>query len=223
MNSNKKIGRIVGILFLLVFIMGVSIYQFLQSSLFTDNFLTTISSNSNQIITSTLLGILSGLISIIIAILLLPIFKRYSVNLAYTYFAFCILNFIAITIDNISVLSLLELSKEYVNNIGVNNDSFKIMGTIFYERHWWTHYLTLLTSCFPVFVLYYTLYLSKLIPKTISILGILAVILMFTEEIFSIFGHSISMNMLLPMGLIQLFLPIWLIFKGLSSPLDNNS
>lgn len=75
----------------------------------------------------------------------------------------------------------------------------------------------LLISCFPVFVLYYTLFKSKLVPKIISVFGILAVSLMFIEEVFSFFGNSISMNMLLPMALIQLTLPIWLLIKGLNS------
>ncbi|MGY8915458.1 MAG: DUF4386 domain-containing protein, partial [Flavobacteriales bacterium] len=155
--------------------------------------------------------------SITVSVILLPIFKRYSANLAYMYLAFCILYFAAIAIDNISVLSLLELSKEYVKDGGPNSESFKIMGAVLYGKHWWSHYFTLLMSCFPVFVLYYTLFVSKLIPRIVSVLGIIAVILMFTEELLSMFGLSISMNMLLPMGLIQLFLPIWLIFKGLSA------
>ena len=182
-----------------------------------DNYLFATSSSANQIIISCLLGVLSGLLSVIISIVLFPIFKRYNATLAYIYFAFCILEFVAISIDNVSVLSLLELSKEYVNNEGENSDTYKIMGTVLYGRHWWTHYFTLLISCFPVFVLYYTLYLTKLIPRIISIFGIIAVFLMFTEEILSMFGGSISMNMLLPMGLIQLFLPLWLLFKGLNS------
>lgn len=182
-----------------------------------DNYLSATSSSATQIIISCLLGVLSGLLSVIISIVLFPIFKRYNATLAYIYFAFCILEFVAISIDNVSVLSLLELSKEYVNNGGENSDTYKIMGTVLYGRHWWTHYFTLLISCFPVFVLYYTLYLTKLIPRIISIFGIIAVFLMFTEEILSMFGSSISMNMLLPMGLIQLFLPLWLLFKGLNS------
>ncbi len=128
MNSNKKTGRVIGVLFLLIFSMGVTMYQFLQSPLFADDFLTATSSSTDQIIVYALLGIISGATSVIIAILLLPIFIRHSVNLAYIYFAFCILYFVAIAIDNVSVLSLLELSKEYVNNGGENPDSFKIMG-----------------------------------------------------------------------------------------------
>ena len=217
MNSNQKVGRITGVLFLFVFISGVIIFQFLQGSvLFSDNFLTTASENSNQIISSIVLGIFSGIASIVIATLLLPIFKRHSLNLAYLYFAFCILNFIAIMIDNVSVISMLELSQEYVKN--GNDGSLKVLETLIYKKHWWTHYFYLLISCFPVFVLYYTFCLYKLVPRIISIFGIAAVIIMFIEELLSIFGHGIGMNMLLPIGLIQLILPLWLIFKGLNSP-----
>ncbi len=219
MKSNKKIGRLIGLLFLLIFAIGITVYQILQGPvLFSDDFLTTTSVNSNEIIISTLLLVFSGITSIVIAAILLPIFKQHSIPLAFLYLAFCILSFLAISIDNVSVLSMLELSMEYTKNGTENSDMLNTLGKVFYKKHWWTHYLSLLISCFPLFILYYTLYISKLIPKIISIAGILAVILMFIEILFSILGSSISMNMLLPMGLVQLILPLWLLFKGLNSP-----
>jgi len=218
MKSNKKTGRFVGILFLLIFATGVIVYQFLQGPiLFSDDFLTTTSENSNEIIISTLLLFLSGITSVFIATILLPIFKKYSITLAFLYLAFSILSFIAISIDNISVLAILELSQEYIKNGTGNSGIINTLGNVFYKKHWWSHYLSLLISCFPVFILYYILFVSKLIPKIISIVGIIAVILMFIEILFSILGNSISMNMLLPIGLIQLIFPLWLIFKGLNS------
>ena len=217
MKSNKKTGRLVGLLFLLIFVTGIIVYQFLQGPLlFSDDFLTATSANSNKIIISTLLLFLSGLMSVVIATVLLPIFKKHSITLAFLYLASSILGFIAISIDNISVLSMLELSLEYTKNETSNSDLLNALGNVFYKKHWWTHYLSLLVSCFPVFILYYTFYVSKLIPKVISIVGIIAVVLMFIELLFSIFGNSISMNMLVPIGLIQLILPLWLIFKGLN-------
>ena len=218
MKSNKKTGRLVGLLFLLIFATGITVYQFLQGPvLFSDDFLSTTSRNTNKIIISTLLLFLSGITSVVIAAVLLPIFKKHSITLAFLYLASSILGFIAISIDNISVLSMLELSLEYAKNETGNSNILHTLGSVFYKKHWWTHYLSLLISCFPVFILYYTLYMSKLIPKVISIVGILAVILMFIEILFSIFGNSISMNMLLPIGLIQLVLPLWLIFKGFNA------
>tara|TARA_R110002124_G_scaffold67444_2_gene183114 strand:- start:1018 stop:1734 length:717 start_codon:yes stop_codon:yes gene_type:complete len=217
MISNKKTGRITGALLLFVFISGITIFQFLQGAvLFSDDYVTTTSENSIKIISSVVLGVFSGVTSIVIAVILLPLFKKHSYKLAYLYVVFCILNFIAIMLDNSSVLSMLEFSKAYLNH-GDESISLKVMETLLYEKHWWTHYLFLLISCFPVFVLYYTLFISKLVPRVISIFGIAAVLIMFVQEIFSIYGHSISIDLLLPIGLIQLILPIWLLFKGFNS------
>ena len=215
MNTNKKVGRIVGGLLLFIFIAGVTTYQFLQAPLFSDDFISEITFKRNQLISSILLNMLSGIVSITIAVLLLPIFKKYSYNLAMLYFSFTFLNFVAIVIDNGSIFSLLEFSKLVFENNTDNPDSVNVLKTVLYEKHWWTHYMSLLTSSIPVFVFYYALYFMKLIPKIISITGIIAAILMFIEMISSIFGQSISMNLLLPMGLIQLILPFWLLIKGL--------
>jgi len=215
MNSNKKTVRIVGALFLLIFMIGVFVYQFLQGSiLFADDFLIGTSSNANQIIISTLLSFFSGTLSILVAALLLPIFRRYSYSLAYLYLGFCIVYFVAIAMENLSVLSMLELSHEYVKNGAGNDTFFQSMGAVFYKEHRWAHYICLLFSCFPAFVLYYTLFYSKLIHRAISIIGLIAVVLMFVQMLFTIFGKSISMDMMLPIALIQLFLPFWLMIKG---------
>lgn len=215
MDSNQITGRIVGALFLFIFISGIIIFQFLQGPvLFSEDYMAITATNSSRIIISVLLGILNGILSILIAIILFPVFKRYSHTLALLYVAFCILSFITIMIDNVSVVSMLELSREYVK--AGNSNTLQALGTLAFEKHWWTHYFYLLISCMPVFVLYYTLYLSKLVPRIISVFGIGAVFLMFMEEVFSIFGHSISMDMLLPMALIQFIFPLWLVFKGLN-------
>jgi hypothetical protein len=218
MFSNKQAGRISGLLFLFVFISGVVIFQVLQGPvLFSDDFLSSTATHSNQIIGSVLLGVISGIASIGIAILLLPIFKKHSYYVAFLYLAFCILNFIAIMLDNVSVVSMLEISNDFVVN--GNSSALEIMGNLLSKKHRWTHYLFLLISCFPVFVLYYGFYISKLVPRVIAIFGIFAVILMFVQVLFSIFAHGISMNLMLPMGIIQLALPLWLIVKGFNSPL----
>ncbi|MDP2525947.1 DUF4386 domain-containing protein [Maribacter dokdonensis] len=224
MKSSNNLGRGVGLLFLLIFVMGILVYQYLQGPiLFSDDFVTTAAPNANKLIISVLLGCLSGLFSIGIAALLFPVLKKHSITLAVLYVAFSILDFVAISIDNTSVVAMLELSKEYVTNVEVNKSVLESMAPIFSQKHWWTHYLSLFISCFSVFVLYFAFYRTKLIPRVLSGFGMLAVLLMFIEILASILGEGISMNMLLPMGLIQLILPLWLLVKGLNTKwLDAN-
>ena len=84
MNSNKKTGRIAGALLLFIFISGVTVFQMLQSSILTSKeFIIPASENENQLILSTIVGIFIGVTSIIVAIILLPIFKKHHYNLAF--------------------------------------------------------------------------------------------------------------------------------------------
>lgn len=221
MYSNKKTGRIAGILLLFTFISGIIIFQFLQSSvLSSQDFTIATLKSGNNLISSILLGTFSGIASIIVAVLFLPIFKRQNVYLAYVYFAFCVINFIAIMIDNHNVLEMLEFSKVLVNNTEETSSSLLIMKAVISEKHWWTHYFYLLVSCFSVITLYLILYVSKLVPRILSAFGLFAVFLMFIQVIATIYKQSISMDMMIPMALIQLVFPIWLIIKGLKIEAD---
>jgi hypothetical protein len=216
MNSNKQAGRVAGILLLLVFIAGILIYQFLRGPIvFADNYLENTALQSNKIIASVLLAFLSGTISIIISVILLPVFKQYSERLAYLYVAFCIVNLVAIAFENYGALALMEVSNEFITNGLDNKDFLQSMGTVFYRNHRWAHFMYLLISCLPVFILYYTLFYCKLIPRAISIFGIIATLLMFVQIICSIFEINTTIDLLIPIGLVQFFLPIWLITKGI--------
>jgi hypothetical protein len=217
MASNKKVGRIVGILLLSIFIIGVTIYQVLQGQvLFKEDFYTIISSHSNKILLSAILGIGSGILSIIVSVLVLPIFKKHNPFLAYLYIVFCVLGFVAITAESITVLSMLEHGQEFVES--GNIDKVKVAKTlILYAQHWWAHHIYLITSCFPVFVLFLNLYLGKLVPKVLSGFGMIAAILMFVEILAIMIGNGISDNLMLPIALIQLTFPFWLMAKGLKS------
>jgi len=208
-------GKIVGILLLTSIILGVVIYQILQGPLFADDFLTSTSDNKNHIITSTFLGLLNGVITIIIAVVILPVFKQYNFGLSFLYLSFTIVYFAMIAIDNISTLSILELSISYSKHQEVNSESFGIISELLYQKHWWTHYMSLLTSSFYMFTFYLLFYQSKLIPRILSVGGLIAVSMMFIEILSSIFGQSIGMILMLPLGIVQLSLVVWLLIKGI--------
>ena len=213
MNSTKKTTRIIGILLLITFISGILVYQVLRGPfLFGEDYLTNAVSNVDKVIYSTLLSFLGGLLTIIISVMMIPIFKKFSVKLAFLYLAFCILNFIAIAIESYSAMSLLDFSIEFSK--AENNTMLESLSGVYYNNHRSAHFMYLLTSCFPVFVLYYSLFVGKLVPKAISIFGIVAIILMFVSVLLSIFNISGGSDLMLPLAIIQLFFPFWMIFKG---------
>ena len=210
-------GRIVGILLLTSIILGVLVFQILQGPvLFADDFLTATSDNKNSIITSTVLGLLNGIITIIIAVLMLPVFKQYNFGLSFLYLSFTIVSFVMIAMDNVSTLSILELSISHSKHEEVNGETFGIISELVYQKHWWTHYMSLLSSSFYMFTFYLLFYQSRLIPKILSVAGLIAVSMMSIEILCSIFGQSIGMILMLPLGIVQLALVGWLLIKGIN-------
>ncbi len=168
---------------------------------------------------STLVSFLAGTLTILISVLLLPIFKKFSFTLGYTYVAFCILNFIAIAIESYSAISLLDFCIEFSKSN--NKTTLESLSGVFYNNHRSAHFMYLLTSCLPVFVLYYSLFFGKLVPKVISIFGMIAITLMFISVLLSIFNIKGWSNLMIPIAIIQLLLPFWLIFKGLKPTKSN--
>lgn len=213
---NQKHIRVAGLLLLTVFVIGVVNYQFLRGPIvFDDDYLSLIANNQPQIVYSVLLSFLSGVLSIIVALVLFDYFKKGSSLLALGYIVFTVLNFIGITIENIAVFSLLEVSQEYINTVDLKeNTSFISLGATLYGFHKWSHYSFLLLSCLPVFMLFYNLFKLKFIPKFISIFGIVAAILMFINITFLMIEVKIPIDLMLPIALVQLLLPFWLMIKG---------
>ena len=90
MKSTKKVGSIVGLLLLCNFVNGIIVYQFLQGPvLFSDDFLTTTAVKATEITISIILLFLSSTLSIVIAAILLPIFKKQNSSLAFLYLVLC--------------------------------------------------------------------------------------------------------------------------------------
>ncbi len=202
-------------------------FQFLQSPVLSGaEHFEDVAAASRQIVASALAGLLSGSLSIVVALVLLPVFRKFSEGLAYAYVAFAVVNFMAMAIDTVSVVSLLEMGRVYAGDAVGPERTADGLVTLLYGRHWWTHHLYLLTSCLPVLVLYSSLYVSRGIPRALSVFGVLAVITMAVGVIGAMFGNGLGEMMLVPIALVQLATPLWLLVRGFpvsSTPQSGNT
>jgi hypothetical protein len=213
---NQASIRISGVLLLIVFVIGVINYQFLRGPLvFDDNYLSLVANHQSKIILSVLLSFFSGILSIVVSLALFEYFRKGSLVLALAYIAFTLVNFMGIMVENIAAFSVLEVSQAYIENTAFRESSASVLfETTFYGIHKWAHYSFLLLSCTPVFVLFYGLFKFRFIPRLISVFGMIAVVLMFVDVILLMLEIKIPIDLLLPIGLVQLLLPVWLIIKG---------
>jgi Domain of unknown function (DUF4386) len=60
----------------------------------------------------------------------------------------------------------------------------------------------------------YLLYKTKLIPRYISVLGLIGYATLLTAALLEVFGYSTGLVLYLPGALFEIVFPVWLIVKG---------
>ena len=175
----------------------VSTLTFMIGSNLIQSFLIDETQNKSLLIMGVILEIICGVAVVGIGVLMFPILKLFNKRLALGYVIFRIIECTIIIVGGIYLLSLLEFMWKYEMIIFV----FTALGGLIFS---------------------YLLYLSKLVPRYLSGLGIIGYLMLFLGvvlDMFSIFNINDGAGMLLylPGGLFELFLPIWLFIKGFNS------
>jgi len=152
-----------------------------------------------------------------IAVLLFPILKKFNYNIALWYFGFSIVGFATIVVSNVSVFSLLTLSEEYVKLGSPDTDYFQTLGVLKLGEYFGAHFMGLIIHTFGASMFYYLLFQSKLLPRFLSVWGLIAITLVLSATLLQIFDRSVSLILYLPNGLLQILIGIWLIVKGFNS------
>lgn len=223
MNSTKINARIVGVLFIVqLMTAALSHSVILKPILYSGNFLADVSANTLQVKIAMLLDIFCGTALISIAVLLFPILKKYSERIALWYIGIRVIEFTTLIFSGIFLLTILSVSQEYIQAGMPESSYYQTLGNLILEARGLTQNMGLIIFCLGAYMFYYLLFKSNLIPRFISVWGLIAVVILFAEMMLIIFGNSLRMILMMPLGLNEIFLGIWLIFKGFNLTQTNS-
>ena len=158
-----------------------------------------------------------------IAITMYPILRKHNGALALGYVGARIIEGIIFIVAVIGLLSLLTLSQEFVKAGAPNASYFQNLGTLLLAaRDWAGHVLGSIAFSLGALMFYYLLYQSKLIPRWLSVWGLIGAPLALAEGLFLMFDliDPFSTNAILlniPIGVNEMVLAVWLIVKGFNS------
>ena len=217
MNTNRKTARIVGALFLfsnVTFILGAVV--FIEPILGAPDYLSQVSANRAQVVLGVLLELINGVAYLGIGVLMFPILKQRFESMALGYVGFRIIEFVMQTLSDLSPLSLLTLSEEFVRAGAPEASSFQALGTLLLAERSWAFQMVSITLGLGALLFYYTLYQSKLVPRFISIWGLIGAAVVLANTMLDMFSLTVP-NLGVLMLLNELFLGVWLIVKGFNS------
>ena len=216
MDSNKQTARIVGASFLfsnVTFILGVVL---IDAILNAPDYLIEVSANETQVIIGVLLELINGIAYIGIAVLMFPILKQHNESIALGYVGIRLIEFVMQILSDISPLSLVTLSQEFVQAGAPDASSFQTLGTLLVAERVWVFQMVSIAFGLSALMFYYLLYQLKLIPRFITVWGLIGAAVVLINVMLDLFGYNPS-NLGIIMLLNELFLGIWLIVKGFNS------
>ncbi|MGB2964518.1 MAG: DUF4386 domain-containing protein [Anaerolineales bacterium] len=214
MVTNRMTARIVGACFLfsnVVFLLGAIV--FLEPIISAPDYLTLAAANKTKLVVGALLEMLNGVAYLGIAVFMFPVFKKRFESLALGYIAFRVIEFVMQTLSDLSPLAILSLSEEYLKAGSPVGSSFEVLGSLLYAERLWAFQMVSITLVLGAFLFYTMLYKTKLIPRFISIWGLIGAAGVIVNAIMDMLGIPI-VNLGVLMLLNELFLGVWLIVKG---------
>jgi hypothetical protein len=214
MNTIRETARIVGLFFITAFVAGGIRFSLLDPILDDPDYLINVAANRNRVIIGALSFLILAVALAGIAIVMYPILKKHNEALALGYVTTRIVEAVLFIIVIISILTLWTLSQIFVKAGAPDASYFQTLGDFLLAvRYWAYNVLWPIILGLGALMFYSLLYQSELIPRWLSIWGLIGAPL-FPVAWLSLFGPTISGYFVLPLVLNEMVLAVWLIVKG---------
>lgn len=220
MKTYRQNATIVGILFIFA-IVTLFIGQGLYSSIFDSaDYLETIYPNRTAVTIGILIELVGVLGLVFIPILLFPVLKDHNEAAARGYISIRLFEAALLTAAQVCKLVLINLSQGYIDNLGSDVSYFVNAGDLIKAALVWNDsggLVYLVVFVIGMGLLYSTLYKSKLVPRWLSIWGLIAAAGLFGAAIigtFELLPATFALILMLPTPLQEVTMSIWLIVKG---------
>ena len=220
MKTYRKTATIVGVLYIIGTVAGVLSVIFTGPVLDTSDYLARVAANPNQLTIGALLVLLMALALAMVPVTLFPILRKINEVLAVGYVVFRgALETIGAIFTVITWLFLSTLGRAYVAAGVPGPSDFQTLGSLLKDGGDPLGAIAGIIFGLGALMLYYLLYQSKLIPRWISVWGVLAITMNLATNLLILFRlqssfDTINTVMNFPIFLQEMVMAVWLIARG---------
>ena len=220
MDLDRKKGIVVGALFIVATAASILGSVALGSVLEGPEYLINVAASESQVILAVLLFLVAASSAFATAFLLFPILRRHSEGLAAGYVGVRGFENVLYVAGTVGLLIMLTVSQNSV----AGSPDLPLLGAALLALHDWSVLIgTLIFFGLGSLTLNYVLYQSGLVPRWLSLWGIVGAVLVFSYGLLGIFGvdtglGSPFMLLAMPIALQEMVFAVWLIAKGFNRP-----
>lgn len=214
-QPSRRTAVLVGALFLISTATFIFSNVLLTPILGSHDLLAAVADHAQLVVAATLIALIEGTATAGLAVVLYPILKRQHPALALGYAGVRIVELaIAAVGFGLGGLLLVTLSATTANGA-----SSETLGTLLVALRHWTLMLVYLYTALGGLMLSYMLFRNRLVPRWLSVLGLIgypALLLVAVLDMLGLIDTVAGLGLigLVPGGLFEFLLPIWLFAKG---------
>ena len=184
----------------------------------TPDYLNIVASNTSRVQLTALLILIMGLSLAMIPAIIFPIIKRHNEALAVGYIIFRgALETLTYIAGAVCWLLLVVVSRQYADSVATVAVQFPSIGILLVKAIDIFDAILSIVFSLGLMMFYSVLYQARLIPRWLSVWGLIGVILYLASGLLMMFGLITSTTkdvLQLPIFLQEMFLAVWLIVKG---------
>ena len=215
MNSERKTAIIVGVLYIIGTVAGVLGKIVSWGFLDTPDYLNIIASNASRVQLTALLILVMGLSLAMIPAIIFPILKRQNEALAVGYVIFRgaleTFTYMGVAMCWLLLPVVARLSADSGAAVA---SQFSSPGNLLVEARYPITWVQDIVFGLGALMFYYLLYQARLIPRWLSGWGFVGAISYLATGLIAVFTGTHLVPLLLPLGLQEMVMAIWLIVKG---------
>jgi len=219
MHSDKNTPRLLGAAFLFVFVASLISAQLLTSvvgSSGISDILINISNNLTMMRTSILVGLVTSVGIVVLAILLYVVLYKQNKIIALVALGWWLAEAIILAVSKIGLFALIPLSLEFVGGGAPESSHYQTLGHFLYSGLYKQgDNIHMLFYCLGGILWFYLFYRSRCIPRVLSVLGLAIESLALIGMVLLLSAVQVSMLVFYPIAALELVVGLWLLVRGI--------
>jgi len=215
MQTERRVGRTVGLLLLAHLALGLIVPFILVLPLVSSTYLAAAASVAGQIRAAIFLFFVGSAIPIAATIAAWPLLRRSSLPLGLWLLVLASIAFALQMVDNGRILAMVSLSQQYVSDGAGKPELYEALAGIVAASRKWSHYTALFVAVSWISLFCATLFRLRVVPPVLSLLGLVTSLLQIAAvSVRGLLGYAPMTALAVPLAPVYITLALWLIVKG---------
>jgi hypothetical protein len=220
MNSDNNTSRVLGAAFLLQAVTSLISGLIMKLALTVPGNISEIMiniANNAWLMRVNILGeIITAAGIIFLGAILFVTLRKQNEKIALVALGFYILEAALLAVSRIPAFFLLRISQEYVT--AGHPAYLQTIGNLAFESMNFGYTLLMLAFCLGGILFYYLLYKSGIVPRVLSLWGLITVFPCLVATLSAIFGYEVPFFVYLPYVPFEFVIGVWILVKGIKIP-----